>query len=509
MANHSGRVLQNMGGGHAGAGPLRETLVLMRELSRGNWTRVPGSLSILLGQLGILKLLFKDNAGEAKALAAALEQKAAKSTAAALAAKDLAESSVKAAASQALTSEATLYAVAADKEKAASAARVAQADIAKAAAARESAAAMEAEGTASKFALTPIGLVAVALIAVGTAAYFLIRHLRKVTEEERKLAEISDFTARKLSDQADAMREAADEAQSYSDWLKKLADDETGLKSAIDEQLESMRERAAFQRQLAQANGATPQQLAQMEIAATQSQLDAVVLAKLKAGRKLEQDLSEAKAAESALESNSTSAQQKSLSEKSAQWKKVVDALEEKVKNEMVIGDIIGTGFEGVPLYGPNRKATASDKFSVNGLPAMSLNEALAKYKGVTAEEDRLKQIQEQLAEKLVEKKKLTEADNKEIRRLQQEEKTITEHLKNQNEFLPQLANARGAGGHSLHGHVSELQSVGAYTRGAVDIARQTLKHVASMDHKMSSGGHGMTGGGIGRVGRVNYGDTP
>jgi hypothetical protein len=44
--------------GHgANSGAMRETLVLLREIGRGNWNRVPGSLSILLGQLGLMKLL--------------------------------------------------------------------------------------------------------------------------------------------------------------------------------------------------------------------------------------------------------------------------------------------------------------------------------------------------------------------------------------------------------------------------------------------------------------------
>lgn len=42
---------------HGKSGAMRETLVLLREIGRGNWSRVPGSLSILVGQLGILPML--------------------------------------------------------------------------------------------------------------------------------------------------------------------------------------------------------------------------------------------------------------------------------------------------------------------------------------------------------------------------------------------------------------------------------------------------------------------
>lgn len=45
------------------SGVMREMLVLMREVSRGNWSRVPGSLSILLTRLGALKYLLTPMVG--------------------------------------------------------------------------------------------------------------------------------------------------------------------------------------------------------------------------------------------------------------------------------------------------------------------------------------------------------------------------------------------------------------------------------------------------------------
>lgn len=50
------------GGAHGAAGlntgAMREALVLLREIGRGNWTRVPGSLSILLSRLGLFSVQF-------------------------------------------------------------------------------------------------------------------------------------------------------------------------------------------------------------------------------------------------------------------------------------------------------------------------------------------------------------------------------------------------------------------------------------------------------------------
>lgn len=52
------------------AGALREALVLIREISRGNWTRVPGSASILVSRLGALKYILNPVVGITAAIAA-------------------------------------------------------------------------------------------------------------------------------------------------------------------------------------------------------------------------------------------------------------------------------------------------------------------------------------------------------------------------------------------------------------------------------------------------------
>ena len=58
----NGALAGGAGGGHMRGGVITESVVLMRELSRGNFTRLPGSLTILAQRLGIVKILMKDNA---------------------------------------------------------------------------------------------------------------------------------------------------------------------------------------------------------------------------------------------------------------------------------------------------------------------------------------------------------------------------------------------------------------------------------------------------------------
>ena len=216
---------------HMGSsGAIRETMVLMREMGRGNWSRVPGSLSILMGQLGILKLLFKDNAAEAKILSQALAQKAVASAAAARAADELYKAGVKTLGDMRITTDMERRAVQIDGEKAIASRAVAEADREKAVAAREAAVAMEAEGAAVKYSLGPLGWATVALVAIGTAAFFATRHFSKLAEETRNAANAlsTDF---RIS--ADAMRgsldSAAKSAQAFHDWLVTLANDQASL----------------------------------------------------------------------------------------------------------------------------------------------------------------------------------------------------------------------------------------------------------------------------------------
>lgn len=51
------------------SGVMREAIVLMREISRGNWSRVPGSASILVQRLGLLKYVLHPVVGITAAIA--------------------------------------------------------------------------------------------------------------------------------------------------------------------------------------------------------------------------------------------------------------------------------------------------------------------------------------------------------------------------------------------------------------------------------------------------------
>lgn len=73
LAAQSGRNISSSLSGHGGirAGAMREFLVALREVGRGDFTRLPGSISILIQRLGLLKYILNPLAGVIIAVGAA------------------------------------------------------------------------------------------------------------------------------------------------------------------------------------------------------------------------------------------------------------------------------------------------------------------------------------------------------------------------------------------------------------------------------------------------------
>jgi hypothetical protein len=470
-------------GGHSGqAGIIRETIVVLRELLSGRFNaRTAGSVSILSQRLGILSYFVKATNTETKALAATQTAQAA---AAALAADNsfvLANAHLKEASAELLSEYA-------DKEKAESALQVAASEYlaasatkAKTLATYEAAKATEASAAAAGFAVTPLGWLAIALIAIGTAAFFTIRHFRQVQEELKNLRDLTDTTTVNFKTQAEALREAADAAQSFDDWLKKIGESEEGLAKKTQESLRLMRERAKYERELAQEKGATRKELAAMDIAEQQKELDAITTAKLQARRKLEDDLDAAKDAERDAENFDRSSNIGGVKEKALQAGELFNAVKEKLKTETksVIdpemsrlaaqGGGIGPVYKNVPLDG-NDKVTVK----VDGKEyTLSLNEAQKAFNDVTQKATELAAVQKQITDILNQKKQLTEKDKADLATLEGEANQKSAELALAKEFLPSIADH--ARGHQVHGHVNSLQQVGAFTTASVDVQKAQL----------------------------------
>jgi hypothetical protein len=216
MANQTGlNIRQGLeGGGNVRSGAIRETLVLLREISRGNWNRVPGSFAILLDRLGLLSKLTGNQANAARILADAWELQAQKAGLAAIAATRKAGASLAAFEAEEMDAEAAMQVAIADEEAAAAAIQHAKATQAKAMASMEAAAASEVEGAAGAGALGLIGS-ALAVIAIAAlTAYESIWGLKNVLKQGLDLPGLKDDYIPKLlrhtSDAANAQQKITD-----------------------------------------------------------------------------------------------------------------------------------------------------------------------------------------------------------------------------------------------------------------------------------------------------------
>ena len=237
-------------GGHGGGGItgiIRESIVIMREISMGRGTgRIGGSITLLAQYLGVLKLAVKSTATE-QLLASAAATKLSKAMA------------VEALAARGTAAYTELFA-AAQAQEAVAANAATEANIALASA---------------TVTLNPLFFIAVGVIAAaGAAAFFLWRHFSYLARASKDLRDETDLTTISFSEQAKVLDEANKKHADGIEWLNKQAIAESSLKDAIDEQIKSLREQAQAEIELARARGASRQAITAMELEAERKELD-------------------------------------------------------------------------------------------------------------------------------------------------------------------------------------------------------------------------------------------
>lgn len=216
--------LEGGGGAHGGrAGVLRETLVLMREISRGNWTRVPGSITILADRMGLLKLVTGQTATTARALSDAWEQQAQRAGIAAIAATRKAAASQAALYAEGGETEANLAAAVADEEKAAASIANARATQEKAIASAEAATAAEAEGAATKASIGVMGVLGAAVVGVAAGFYLYSKRVKELTDDLAGLP-IADFELTYIPKYLQAANQAVELQKEINSEIQKTID---------------------------------------------------------------------------------------------------------------------------------------------------------------------------------------------------------------------------------------------------------------------------------------------
>lgn len=464
-------------GGIARAGALREVLVLMREISRGNWTRVPGSLTILLDRLGLLKLVFRDTAGQARVLASAMQQKAEQSALAAIAAKEEAAQDLATASAMTKVTEAELAVVTASRQKAAAALAAADADRAAAVAAAESAAAMEAEGAAATLSLGPIGWIVAAIVALSIGTYALVRHFRTLAKETQNLRDLMNATRGTFTTQADAIKHAADEARAFVDWLNELGEAQEGVAQKTEDALRIMREQARMEHELAQQRGAGKTQLDAMDVAEAQKELAYIQAAQLTVNQSLAKDRADAIAAEGAANNPDRAADLENATKHAQFAGKIVDA--------------IAADLDSHQGRGHATRAIMPVAVEVDGKQfRMTYQEAQANFKKLSDEEAALAETQRQLNDALKQKKKATDKDVADQERLSRQANELSADIELRKKYDP-LLRGHGRGGNN---HLTENQQIGAFNGlpGIAETGRKQLSELKKLHaevRKLNRGG--------------------
>lgn len=470
-AGRAAQSLKDVGGGPGGhgggkAGVVSELLVVMREIGRGNFTRVPGSVTILAQRMGLLKYAIKDTALAAETYADAMELASRRSTALAI---------IMVARNGEQLSRPMVAAANAAQLAAMNARKVAEAE-------------RELAG-ASTFALGPIGWTAIAIAAVATGLFFLWRHFKNVREEAQHFADLTDLTRHSLEEEARTLEDSVKTHQAQIDWLKKHGAAEEDLKQAVDDTIKAMKEKAKFEHELAAAKGASHLKLAKMDLQALREEQSVTAFEANEAEKRHHKTfLEQGEAAGSLDRFNIRGGDKDKLAlarKQMLQSAKVADAIRERLEdkeNPVFVTDFFKPLKPGEvrPIA---RRATEADKITVtvdNIKYTRSLAETRDAMQKNAADVIMLAAKEKEINDLLREKTKLTEEQYNQYLKLKREAKSLTEQLKLQEQFSAKIAEAEDL--KSIHPlPISDWQKHGGFIMGLggetslIDVNRQQL----------------------------------
>lgn len=220
MAQRAGVDIRQGLGGRINTGALSEMVVLVRELMRGNFSRLPGSLTLLAQRMGLLKFVIRDTATAARLLADAWQDQSIKAGLAAIAATRKAAASAQAFAADTAETEATLSQAVADETAAAAAITHVKAMQAKAVAAGESAAAETGEASAT---IGTLGIIGGVIVGIGAGAYASSKLVANLVD---KLAGLKapDFHPEYVAKHLQAVNQAAEAQRDINKEVQRTID---------------------------------------------------------------------------------------------------------------------------------------------------------------------------------------------------------------------------------------------------------------------------------------------
>ena len=270
-----GHGMEQTGPGGGMSGIVRESGVLIREASRGNWNRMLGSLSLMAQYTGLMSKVIKSSAAESVAHAAALNKEAIAAANAALSEKirqgvsekQLALQKAKIVMEEAWREQCLLTMTAQDEQavttmtegelevainrarivssKAYAAQKILEAEVA------EEAAAVEA--SSATLSLGPIAIAVAAIVALGAAIFGVFKYYSLLADKQEAVFEgmWGGWTqAQKQTEMFDKQAEAARKLATELDLVGKKT---TSLAELSDESVEAITDKAKAEQDLADA----------------------------------------------------------------------------------------------------------------------------------------------------------------------------------------------------------------------------------------------------------------
>lgn len=492
MARQTGASLQrDLSGGHLGSsGIIRETLVLMRELSRGNWTRVPGSFSILLQRMGVLKLLAGDTAASSRILADAWAAQAEKAGLAAVAATRKAQASKLAGTFEKDGVTWTLKSALADEQAAKQAILYAKELRGKAEAAREAAAAQSAMGAAGG--VGAFGVIGGVIVGLAAGIWAGVKQIQIATKSLGGM-DVKDFNPEYIAKHLQAINRIADEQKEVNKEVQRTVDLYNSAAKSAERMAETTKDHFDHLRKMNSFEKDPAKRAAnQLEIDKQERVQD--LANKYVEKYNLEREAEARQAQAMAIQVSSKEHDEQLLNQKKQAAEEAQKFLDSSPSARTFGNAVVAANpFSGVSAKDINaaldaKKAEARQRITdyKATVDQVAANEELRKKR-----EDLIKQAGGSAA--------AAAAIGLQIPDLQKRF-----NQRNADEAAEMAAELSAKRGSVMRGHVNSLQQVGAYTQSAhIDLARRQLDALHKIEHNTGRGGHGRTGGGDG----VNFGD--
>jgi len=501
--------------GHGGfAGIIRESLVIVRELSMGRGMgRVAGSVTLLAQYLGLLGKVVHSTASEAVMASDAATKLSQAMNLAALKAKG--------------TAEYEMLNAAAMKQEAAAA---------------ESATQKEIALLNAKVRLNAIGWGAIGIGVAVIALISLWRYYSKITEAAEKFRRSTDISTNIENHHAESIQREIEARRELDRWLQKELSDRKDLASLAEEQMKQLHEQAAAEKELMRSRSASATEINAMDVKELQTEkaMTEAILVRASA------DVESARARLESLNANRPdSSPMMSAQDALTAASKAATAIRESVADNPIVQDLIRqknageTFFHGALGVGAELKypfqsraikqtRTSLEEQAFSGKD-VSIDDAIKAFREAAGESDsfvkfgstlkqaesaemeamkaveRLKNAQDDYADE-IEKTKGDLASARETQlKYKQRVKEIVDDLSIKTGLGAQAAAAEDAKkgnklitsdsmvkvGNFLGTARSGIESLAAKQ---LEVAKQSLHHLKSMDNKMGGNGTSFSG---------------